>query len=184
MEIPRLGSNWSYRCRSKPQPQPQQHQIQATSVNLAAACSNAGSLTCWARPGIEPAPSWIRGGFLSASPQQKLPSLWFFNHSKFYQALWGSVGGVDTDALPHTPFKIEMFTSSSAGNVGGHWFSSESLSKTCSQLKRAERCLAPGHCNFLGLARHDWNGHIRGVAEPHVCSSTCAVTAITVGASW
>ena len=34
--------------------QPQQHQIQVPSETYATACSNAGSLTHWARPGIEP----------------------------------------------------------------------------------------------------------------------------------
>ena len=34
-----------------------QDQIQATSATYAAACSNVGSLTSWARPGIEPVSS-------------------------------------------------------------------------------------------------------------------------------
>ena len=51
------GSNWSYSCR--PSPQPQQHQIWAVSVTYTTAQDNAGSLTHWARLGIEPASSWF-----------------------------------------------------------------------------------------------------------------------------
>ena len=36
----------------------QPHQIQAASATYAAACGNSGSLTHWARPGIDPASSW------------------------------------------------------------------------------------------------------------------------------
>ena len=46
------GSNRNYSCW--PTPQPQQCQIGATSATWATACSNTGSLTHWARPGIEP----------------------------------------------------------------------------------------------------------------------------------
>ena len=34
---------------------------------------NAGSLTHWARPGIEPVSSWTLVGFISAEPRQELP---------------------------------------------------------------------------------------------------------------
>ena len=47
----------SYNCR--PIPEPQKH--------------NAVSLTQWSRPGIEPATSWLLGGFVSTVPQWKLP---------------------------------------------------------------------------------------------------------------
>ena len=40
-------------------PQPQQRRIQATSVTYTTAHSDAGSLTYWARPGIEPVSSWM-----------------------------------------------------------------------------------------------------------------------------
>ena len=46
-------------CSCWPTPQPQQHQIQAESVTYTRVHSNAGSLTPWARPGIEPTTSWI-----------------------------------------------------------------------------------------------------------------------------
>ena len=52
--------------------------IWAASVTYTTAHNNAGSLTHWARPGIEPASSWILVGFFSAAPQQEFPepSFW------------------------------------------------------------------------------------------------------------
>ena len=47
--------NGSYSCRSMPQPQ--QHQIWTTLANYATVCSNARSLTHWARLGIKPTSS-------------------------------------------------------------------------------------------------------------------------------
>lgn len=41
-------------------------------VNLCTAHSNTGSLTQWARPGIEPVTSWFLVRFVSAAPRQKL----------------------------------------------------------------------------------------------------------------
>ena len=40
--------------------------------------SNAGSPTHWARPGIEPASSWILVGFISTVPQWELPSYFLY----------------------------------------------------------------------------------------------------------
>ena len=44
----------------------------ASSVTYTTAHSNAGSLTHWARPGIEPTSSWILVRFVSVEPQQEL----------------------------------------------------------------------------------------------------------------
>ena len=57
------GSNqsWSH----QPIPQPQQHKIQAASATYTIAHGNAGSLTYWARPGIEPASSCMLVRFIS-----------------------------------------------------------------------------------------------------------------------
>ena len=63
------GSNRSYSCRWTPEPQ--QHQIQA-SATYTTAHGNAGSLTCWVRPGIEPATSWFLVGFVSTMPPREL----------------------------------------------------------------------------------------------------------------
>ena len=67
--FPGQGSNWS--CSHQPMPQPQQFGIWATSATYTTAPSNAGSLTHWARPGIEPASSWILVSFVSTAPQQE-----------------------------------------------------------------------------------------------------------------
>ena len=50
-------------------PQPQQHGIQATSTTYTTACGNAGSLTHWARPGIEPASLWVLVRCVTTEPQ-------------------------------------------------------------------------------------------------------------------
>ena len=52
-----------YSCR--PIPHPWQHGIWATSVTYATACSNTGSLTNWARPGIKTISSWSLCGVLN-----------------------------------------------------------------------------------------------------------------------
>ena len=60
-------------------------QIRATTASLhhRPAHRNAGSLIHWARSGIGPMSSWILVGFISAAPQQELPTvdfkiLWFY----------------------------------------------------------------------------------------------------------
>jgi len=52
-------------CSCHPTPEPQQCQIRATSVTYITAHGNYGSLTHWARPGIEPATSWFLVGFVN-----------------------------------------------------------------------------------------------------------------------
>ena len=47
-------------------------QIGAVAVYLHQSHSNAGSLTHWARPGIEPASSWMLVRFVSTEPQWEL----------------------------------------------------------------------------------------------------------------
>ena len=56
-------------------PQPQQLVIQAASATYTTAHCNAGSLTRWSRPGIEPTSSWIPVRFVSTPPQQELQEL-------------------------------------------------------------------------------------------------------------
>ena len=51
--------------------------IQATSAIYTTAHGNAGSLTHWARPGMEPITSWFLVRFLSAVPQLELQVLNF-----------------------------------------------------------------------------------------------------------
>ena len=47
-------------------------QIQTMSVTYTTAHGNVGSLTHWARPGMEPAALWILVRFVTAEPQQQL----------------------------------------------------------------------------------------------------------------
>ena len=67
MEVPRLGVESELQLPASPQPQ--QRQTWASPATYPTACSNAGSLTYWARPGIEPTSSWILVGFLLTEPQ-------------------------------------------------------------------------------------------------------------------
>ena len=57
MKVPRLGI-WL-----ELQPQPQQCWIRAASATYTTTHGSAGSLTHWARPGIEPASPWMLVGF-------------------------------------------------------------------------------------------------------------------------
>jgi len=52
-------------CSCWPMPQPQQHQIWTLSATYTTAHSNTKSLTHWARPGIEPASSWMLVRFIN-----------------------------------------------------------------------------------------------------------------------
>ena len=64
MEIPRLGVQSELQL-SDYVPQPQQCQIWAVSATCTTAHSNSRSLTHWAKPGIEPASSWILVRFVN-----------------------------------------------------------------------------------------------------------------------
>ena len=59
--------------------QPQQCQIQAASATYTTVYSNTRSPTHWARPGIEPASSWMFVRFISTGPWWELPGH-TFNH--------------------------------------------------------------------------------------------------------
>ena len=56
---------------------PRQRRIWAVSSTYTTAQGNTGSLTHWARPGIEPASSWILVRLITAEPQWELPS-WIY----------------------------------------------------------------------------------------------------------
>lgn len=85
--FPGQGSNRS--CSHGPTLQPQQRQIWAAPATYTWAHGNAGSLTHWSRPGIEPAISWFLVRFVSAAPGRELllDSL-IKRHLK--EAKWGS----------------------------------------------------------------------------------------------
>ena len=80
------GSNLS--CSSWPTPQPQQRRIQAISASYTTAQGNARYLTHWARPGIEPASSWILVGFVASEPQRELHDIIFFIHAWKVSMSW------------------------------------------------------------------------------------------------
>ena len=63
---------------TQPMPQPKQLQIRAVSATYTTPHGNAGSLTRWARPGIEPAPSWILVGFVNHWATTGIPGLIFW----------------------------------------------------------------------------------------------------------
>ena len=58
-------------------PQPQQRGIRAASSTHTTAHRNAGSLTHWVKPGIEPATSLFLVRFVSTMPWQELLSLYY-----------------------------------------------------------------------------------------------------------
>ena len=75
-------------------------QIRAVAANLCHSHSNVGSLTHWARRGIEPTSSWILVGLDTTEPQQELPHTWYFwrfTKYSFYKHIlsthWGSGEG-------------------------------------------------------------------------------------------
>ena len=65
MEVPGQGDESELQLRRMPQPQLQQWGIWTASATCTTACKNAGSLTHWASPGIEPASSWTLCLFLN-----------------------------------------------------------------------------------------------------------------------
>ena len=67
MEVSRSTQNYS--CR--PRPEPRQRRIWAVPGTYTTVTATVGSLTHWARPGIEPISSWILVRFVSPAPQQE-----------------------------------------------------------------------------------------------------------------
>ena len=71
MEVPRLGVMSELQLPA--------YTTATATLDLSWVCTytiahdNAGSPTHWARPGIEPASSWILFGFISVVPQGELP---------------------------------------------------------------------------------------------------------------
>ena len=52
-------------CGHQSTPEPQQCWVQAMSLTYTTVHGNAGSLTHWTRPGIEPTSSWMLAGFIN-----------------------------------------------------------------------------------------------------------------------
>ena len=74
--FPGQGSNRS--CSQQPMPEPQHHQIRAASATYTTVHSNAGSLTHWVKPGIEPATSWFLVGFVKHCAMTGTPDSFSF----------------------------------------------------------------------------------------------------------
>ena len=77
IEVPRLGAEQD--CSCWPTPQPQQRGIQAMSATYATVHGNAGSLTHWVRPGMEPTYPWILVGFVNHWATKGTPHKEFLN---------------------------------------------------------------------------------------------------------
>ena len=92
------GSNRSYSC----QPMPQQLRFQGVSETYTTAHSNAGSLTHWMRPGIEPVSSWIPVGFITTEPWWELPS------SLAFDTHFGFLPHLSTE-IPVRSFRLQSF---------------------------------------------------------------------------
>ena len=83
-----LWSNWS--CSCWPMPQSQQLEIRAASLTYTTACSKAGSLTDWVRPGIESESSLIPVGFLTHWVTRETPRRLFLYHMS---SAWPEMAG-------------------------------------------------------------------------------------------
>ena len=75
MEVPRLGVQSELCCR--PTLQPNQCQIWAGSATYTTAHGNTGSIIHWARPGTEPATSWLLARLVSIAPRRELLNSFF-----------------------------------------------------------------------------------------------------------
>ena len=73
-------------------PQPQPPRIRAASATYTVAHGNTGFLNHRARPEIEPPPSWILVGFISAGPQWELRSALEMGLQGGFEVLWDHPG--------------------------------------------------------------------------------------------
>ena len=83
MEVPRLGVKPELDLPAYTTAPATWDPSHVCNLYLQAHC-NVRSLTHWARPGIEPASSWILGRFVSAVPQQPLLNLELFHFTSFW----------------------------------------------------------------------------------------------------
>ena len=102
MEVPRLGVEL--------EPQPLQHQIQAMSATYTTAHGNAGSSTHWARPGIEPASSWILVWFVNRWATKGTPSCLKFFDDKNQIIVGGGREGKEHCSLLKMEGFVQLFT--------------------------------------------------------------------------
>ena len=112
-----MGLNQS--CSHRPMPEPQQHRIQAESATYAPAHGNTGSLTRWARPGIEPATLWFLVGFINHCATKGPPVYLFlvrtfillanFNYAIRYYQLQSPWFTLDSQSLCHHLGQVCIF---------------------------------------------------------------------------
>ena len=77
----RFPGQWSNRsCSHQPMPQPQQLGIRASSATYTIAHGNAGSLTHWARPGLEPETAWFLVGFVNHWATMGTPRVMYLHY--------------------------------------------------------------------------------------------------------
>jgi len=88
MEVPRLGVELELHLLAYTKPQ--QHETPVVSATYTTAHSNAGPLTHWARPGIEPVSSWILVGFLTHCATTRTPLFWvlFVSYISQNEIIW------------------------------------------------------------------------------------------------
>ena len=76
-------------CSHRPTPQPQQREIRPASATYTTAHGNAGPLTHWARPGIEPATLWFPVGLVNHCTMTGIPQCYLFRGA-FLSTLTGA----------------------------------------------------------------------------------------------
>ena len=81
--------------------------MRAASATHTTAHGNAGSLTHWVRPGIEPATSWFLVRFVSSAPQWE-PQHWYYKKSfKYWE---GSCQPWDINVLKILIFALKFLS--------------------------------------------------------------------------
>ena len=114
-------------------PEPQQLGIWATFVTYITAHSNAGSLTQWARPGMEPATSWFLVRFVNHCATTGTPVPYLLNpficdgHLRCFHVL-AIASSATVNVLVHVSFWIIVLSgyiprSGIAGSYGSSIFS-------------------------------------------------------------
>ena len=82
-------------CSHWPTPEPQQCQIWATSATYTTAHCNAGSLTHWVRPEIQPMSSWLLVRFVTPEPQWNSCNSFFKVILKILYFIWVFWGWIE-----------------------------------------------------------------------------------------
>ena len=84
-------------------------QIPAMSATYTIAHGNAGSLTHWAGPGMEPETSWILVGFITSEPQQELSASIYFAQTFPFFTWWWKFSTFNFFFFSSLTFPIHMY---------------------------------------------------------------------------